>query len=594
MSVLLEIRDAHKRYGNRVLLDGASAVIHESHKVGMVGRNGTGKSTLCRILLGEEELDAGEVVLHRRLRLGYLRQHDPFESGETVLAYMMREGGVPDWQAAEVAAQFAIDHEMIERPVEELSGGWQTRAKLAALLLTEPNLLLLDEPTNFLDLRTQMMLEVFLREFRGACLIVSHDRGFLKATCKQTLELSRGQLNLFPGDIEAYVQQQEERREHDERVNATIMSKRRQLETFIAKNRANANTASQARSKAKQLARLETKELPPPEPAPKIRVPQVDARGGTAVRCRDLEIGYPDHSVADDVNIEVEHGWRVAVVGDNGQGKTTLLRTLCESLDPLAGEVRWGHGCHIGTYAQHVYRSLPERWTVLDYLRDCAAPDVTQQTVLDVAGSFLFQAEEVEKSIGVLSGGERARLCLAGLLLGRHNVLLLDEPVNHLDVETVEALSDALLTYHGTVIFTSHDRHFVRRVATAVVEVKDGRVVAYPDDYEHYVYRIRQESAGDAHVGTGKKRRGTKKLPRVTNRKSGGNRERQKARKELASIERQVARLDEQKQDLERDLLATTDAAEAERLHTEMTDVSNQLSEMEQRWFELNEEFADD
>src|SRR5690349_8922022 len=217
MAVLLQIRNASKRYGDQILLDKAEATITDDEKVGFVGRNGAGKSTLLRVILGEEELDSGEVIRHPRLRIGYLRQHDPFEPGESALQFLMRDSGQPDWKCGEVAGQFELKGSYLEGPVAKLSGGWQTRLKLAALLLHEPNLLLLDEPTNFLDLRTQILLEHFLRGYQEACLIVSHDRAFLRATCTHTLDLSRGKLTLFPGKIDDFLQFQQERREHDER-----------------------------------------------------------------------------------------------------------------------------------------------------------------------------------------------------------------------------------------------------------------------------------------------------------------------------------------------------------------------------------------
>src|SRR6478672_3568997 len=275
MAVLLQISKACKRYGDQVLLDGAEAALSDNVKVGFIGRNGAGKSTLFRVLLGDEELDKGEIVRHPKLRLGYLRQHDPFLPGETVLEFLMRDSGQPDWKCGEVAGRFELKGSYLEGPLQKLSGGWQTRVKLAALLLHDPNLLLLDEPTNFLDLRTQILLEHFLRDFREACLIVSHDRAFLNATCTQTLELSRGQLTLFPGRVDGFLEHQRERREHDERASAAILAKRRQLETFIDKNRARASTASRARSKGKQLEKLEMIELASPEPLVRIRAPMV-------------------------------------------------------------------------------------------------------------------------------------------------------------------------------------------------------------------------------------------------------------------------------------------------------------------------------
>src|SRR5437763_6288060 len=253
MASLLQITKAVKSYGEQVLLDGAEATISDNVKVGFIGRNGAGKSTLLRILLGEEELDSGEVIRHPSLRLGYLRQHDPFLPGETALEFLMRDSEQPDWRCGEVAGQFEIKGAYLDGPVSKLSGGWQTRLKLAALLLHEPNMLLLDEPTNFLDLRTQILLEHFLQNYRAACLIVSHDRAFLTATCTHTLDLSRGKLTTFPGTVDAFLVFQQEQREHAERSNVAITAKRRHLEEFIARNKARAATAQLAQSKSKAL-----------------------------------------------------------------------------------------------------------------------------------------------------------------------------------------------------------------------------------------------------------------------------------------------------------------------------------------------------
>ena len=347
MPVLIQVRDAHKRYADQVLLDGADLSLTDDKKVGFIGRNGAGKSTLLRVLMGDEELEQGEVIHHPSLRIGYLRQHDPFQAGESALDFLIRDSGQPDWRCGEVAGQFELKGPYLEGPVKELSGGWQTRVKLAALLLHDPNLLMLDEPTNFLDLRTQILLEHFLRNFNKAALIVSHDRGFLGKTCDHTVELSRGKLTMFTGKIDAFLEFREERREHDRRVNATTIAKQKQLQRFIDKNRANASTASQARSKAKQLERLQTVEITVDEPTVHIRAPRVNPRQGTAVRCEQLAIGYPDHVVADAINLEIEHGDRAAIVGDNGQGKTTLLRTLGLLPGPA------GRNAEMGTRSRH-------------------------------------------------------------------------------------------------------------------------------------------------------------------------------------------------------------------------------------------------
>ena len=599
MAVLMQLKDAHKSYGSQVLLDGAEMTLVEDVKVGFVGRNGAGKSTLLRILLGEEELERGEVVRHPRLRLGYLRQHDPFQPGETALEFLMRDSGQPDWKCGEVAGQFELKGTYLEGPVSKLSGGWQTRVKLAALLLHEPNLLLLDEPTNFLDLRTQILLEHFLRNYKEACLIVSHDRSFLGATCTHTLDLTRGNLTMYSGKIDAFLVNQQEQRERDERTNATVLAKRRHLEEFIAKNKARASTATRARSKSRQLEKLETIDIAGDEAKAVIRAPEVEPRKGPAVRCRELAIGYPEREVARDIDLEIDHGSRAAVVGDNGQGKTTLLRTLVDSLKPLAGEVRWGYGCTVGVYAQHVYTSLPDRQTVMEYLETHAAPGTKTQAILDQAAALLFRGDHIEKPISVLSGGERARLCLAGLLLAQDNILVLDEPGNHLDVDTVEALAEALLGYKGTVIFTSHDRHFMKRIATSIVEVRDGRAINYRGSYDAYLYAVNKEIDDEE-----RERESTRfaKAPAAVTKSAKGpkngsaapaQRNERAARKELTNLERTIAQLDEQKRQTNDQLLKSSDAAEALRLHNEVTALSAKIAEAEDRWCQLQEELAE-
>jgi ATP-binding cassette subfamily F protein 3 len=459
-------------------------------------------------------------------------------------------------------------------------------------LLHEPNLLLLDEPTNFLDLRTQILLEHFLKSFHEACLIVSHDRAFLNATCDYTLDLSMGELTLFPGKVDAFLEYQKELNEHDQRVNATIAAKRKQLQEFIDKNRARASTATRAKSKSKMLDRLELKELANEQARAVIRAPQVDRRQGPAVRCRDLAIGYGDRIVAKDITLEIDHGMRAAIVGDNGQGKTTLLRTLVQSLEPLQGEVKWGYGIEIGTYAQHVYSSLPENKTVLEYLEYEAIPGTKSQTILDVAGAMLFRGSAVNKRIPVLSGGERARLCMAAILLGKANVLILDEPGNHLDVETVEALADALIAYEGTVIFTSHDRHFLKRVASAFIEVRDGAVTHYRGDYDAYLYMVQKEIDDEesrrhaAKPSSSGKTNQKTPTPKTT---SSLLDERQ-LRKQIGQLEKQIARLDAQKKTTHERWMQATDPSESMRLHEELTKIQEELSEAETRWTELQEQ----
>lgn len=591
MGVLIQVNKAHKSYGEQVLLDDADFTLHEGSKVGFVGRNGAGKSTLLKVMLGEEDLDAGTVQLHPNLRVGYLRQHDPFLPGESALDFLMRDSQQPDWRCGQVAGQFEIKGDYLNGPVKELSGGWQTRVKLAALLLHEPTLLLLDEPTNFLDLRTQILLEHFLRGFRESCLIVSHDREFLKKTCSQTLDLTRGKLTLFNGQIDQFLEYQEERLEHDRRVNATVVAKQQQLQRFIDKNRARASTASQARSKSKQLEKLQTIDIAEDLARAHIKAPVVKPRGGPAVRCVDLAMGYPDYRVAEGIQLEIEHGQRVAIVGDNGQGKTTLLRTLVGSLDPLDGTMKWGFGCQFGVYAQHVYHSLPEHYTVMEFLESEALPGTTTQDILAQAGALLFRGEAVEKKIKVLSGGERARLCLAGILLSDANILVLDEPGNHLDVETIESLSQALLDFKGTVIFTSHDRYFMKKVATSIVEVANGNVRNYQGSYDDYLYYVNKEiDDGEREAAAASARTPDQKQPVHIKM---DQKEERRLRKELSNLEKKIARLDDEKKQLDGKLQIETDPQQALELHEQIESMGNELGELEIRWMELQEQLGD-
>ncbi len=577
MAVLFQIRNAYKSFGDQILLDNAEATITDDAKIGFVGRNGAGKSTLLRILLGEEELDAGEVIRHPNLRVGYLRQHDPFADGESALDFLMRDSDQPDWKCGEVAGRFEIKGDYLFGPVKSLSGGWQTRVKLAALLLHAPNLLLLDEPTHFLV------------SFREGCLVVSHDRTFLKSTCDHTLDLTRGKLTMYPGKIAKFLEYQAERREQAIRENVSTAAKQRQLEKFIAKNKAGANTASQARSKQKQLDRLKLNEIATDEKTAYIQAPIVSPKQGAAVRCEDLAIGYPDHRVADGINIEIEHQQRAAIVGDNGQGKTTLLRALVGSLDVLDGNIRWGHNISIGTYAQHVYTTLPPNDTVLEYLEYQAIKGTTDQQILAVAGSLLFRDEHVNKKIKVLSGGERARLCMAGLLLGDYNILVLDEPGNHLDVETVEALAEALLAYKGTVIFTSHDRHFMKRIATSIVEVRDGTVKNYIGDYDAYVYYINKEiEEGERETQNANQASSPPAGKMPSGEKILSQNEQRELKKKIKSIERKIARLDGEKKQLQEKMLSMTDPEEAMKLHEQIESIAKELSIAEEDWLELN------
>ncbi len=494
------VQDVEKRYGAATILEHATATIQADQKIGVIGRNGAGKSTLCRLLLRQEEPDRGEILRTDGLRVGYLEQHDPFTMDETAGAFLERHTGREGWRCAQTAAKLGIGPPELASRMGALPGGYRTRVKLAAMLLADPDFLVLDEPTNFLDLATVLLVQDFLADFRGGVLVVSHDREFLKSACDTTLLVERGGLTLYPGDVEEFFAWQAEQLDVARRTNVAIESQRAHLQRFVDRFGAKASKATQAKSKMKQIERLKPIEIANPLATVRIKIPDVETRKGLAFAGEAMTIGYPGRVVAEDVTVVVDRGQKVAIVGDNGQGKTTLLRTLAGDLAPLAGTVRRSHGVEISYYAQHVYQSLHPKDTVRSHLERVAAKDVMRQDVLDMAGALLFKGDDVEKPVSVLSGGERARLCLAGLLLAKRPALVLDEPTNHLDFETVEALGAALAKFSGTVVFVSHDRTFVNMAATQIVEVDAGRVRVVPGAYADYVMdlqtRTRRTSSG--------------------------------------------------------------------------------------------------
>ncbi len=570
MRTLLQARGIEKRYGSRVLLHDASVALGDGMKVGVLGRNGAGKSTLCRILTGEEEADGGALVRARDLRLAYLEQKEPWEPGETVMEFLLRRTDRPDWECGRTAARFALAGPVLAAPVDSLPGGFRTRVKLAAMLVPDPNFLVLDEPTNHLDLSTLLLLQDFLRDFRGGTVVVSHDREFLRATCDHTLEVERGAITLFPGPVDAYLEWKSEQAALARRTNAATEAKRAQLQTFVDRFRAKNTKATQAQSKMKEIERLEFVDVPDALPDVRFRIPAVEPRRGIAFECEDLSVGYAGRTVAAGIHLTVDRGARVAVVGDNGQGKTTLLRTLAGDLPPVGGGLRRGHGVEVSYYAQHVYERIAPDDTVLSFLERDTPLDVGRQPVLDMAGAFLFQGDDVQKRVEVLSGGERARLCLASLLLARRPVLLLDEPTNHLDFQTVEALADALRGFAGTVVFISHDRTFVGRVATEVVEVDGGRIRRRPGEYDDYVRDLLGRARASLTVAPSSI--GTGAAPARAAPAAGGAdawKEQKRRRAARARAERDVVEAEARLRRLEAEKAALFDAVEADPADTD-------------------------
>ncbi len=596
MNTLLQINHLSKSFGPRVILDDVTLTITEKQKIGVIGRNGAGKSTLFKIIVGDETANAGHVSIPDTTRLGYLTQHDPYTSEETVMEFLLRSTQQEEWKCAKIAGKFQIKNDMLEKKMGALAGGYQMRVKVVDLLLHDPNLLLLDEPTNYLDLSTLLLLEEFLQTYNGSFLLISHDREFLKNTCTSTLEIEQGKTTLYSGGIEDYLEYKEEQLEMKQRYNKKVEQEKKHLQTFVDRFRAQATKATQAQSKLKQISKLKTIEIQHSLATTRIRIPMIEQRKGIALSTHELGIGYPQKIISTDISLDIERGEHVAIVGENGQGKTTFLKTIAGELTPLSGTFRFGPHIRVGYYAQHVPSMLNPTEQVNTYLRRKAAPEIKTEQILEIAGNFLFRDDDLTKSISILSGGEKARLCLAGLLLQKNEFLLLDEPTNHLDFETVEALANALRNCNSTILFISHNRTFVKLIATAIVEVKNGHIKRYHHNYEEYVYHLAQEA----------------NVPLLVNERIGGvieqmkqthsehspdqikelRAELKKEKKQLQEIEMEIMELEKQKQSLhkwfEKNPLKFS-REKTEKLH----DITGLVTEKEKEWVDLSEKILE-
>ena len=493
MKTYINLINIHKQYASNILLDNISLLIEEKSKIGLIGRNGSGKTTLLKILSGEDEPDSGQIVLHDELILGYLKQNNVFNEEENVIDYLVNHTEKESWFCAKIAYTFGIDHTKINRPIKELSSGFRMRMKLSEMLLHEPNFLLLDEPSNYLDLNTLISLENFLLEFNGGYLIVSHDREFLKSTCEKTIEIKPNQVTYYEGGIEEYFDYKEKVTLQITRYNKNIEREKAHLQKFVDRFKSKASKATQAQSKMKQIDKLKTIEIGHSARTINIRIPNVEEKNGFSMISQSLVIGYPEKTVAKSNRIEIARGSKVAILGENGEGKTTLLRTLAGEINPIDGTYQFSQGTKVGYFAEHIYKNMTSNDNVLGFIKRYSNNGMLEREILGLLGSFLFSSDDVYKPVSVLSGGEKSRLLLLATIIQKSDLLILDEPTNHLDFETVEALGDALSNYNGTILFTCHDRTFVSMLSDTIIEVKSGDINTYPSDYDAYVYHIKQQ-----------------------------------------------------------------------------------------------------
>jgi ATP-binding cassette, subfamily F, member 3 len=549
---MIQLSGAGKRYGHKLLFENADWLITPESRVGLVGANGTGKSTIMKILAGSESLDYGSISRAKGVSTGYLPQDGLTMTGRTIFAecmsvfdelhaiekemealtrsmseldhegpeysnvadryqkleheFVARDGYTLEAQVGQVLTGLGFHRDDWKRQTEEFSGGWQMRIALAKLLLQKPNLLLLDEPTNHLDLEARNWLEEYLTTYPYAFVLISHDRYFLDITVKRIVEIWNKQMHFYAGNYDQYLAGKTARKEQLESAYKTQHDRIEQLEVFINRFRYTATKAKQVQSRIKELEKIERIQIPEEEKTVHFSFPQPKPSGRIVAEFADVaksygEGGINEHKVFEKVNFMIERGERIALVGVNGAGKSTLIKLLAGQEPLTAGEYKLGHNVGPDYFAQDQYKELDPEARILDDLGELS-PASTQTQLRSLLGCFLFSGDDVFKRIGVLSGGERNRYALLKMLLHPANFLLLDEPTNHLDLRAKDVLLEALMKYTGTVVFVSHDRYFIDRLATRVFEIGEGRVEIYPGNYEDYLWRKQGRAA--VAVGTPK------------------------------------------------------------------------------------------
>jgi ATP-binding cassette subfamily F protein 3 len=589
---MIQIEGIAKAYGGQTLFRDLSWRIAPGERIGLVGANGAGKTTICRILAGLEEPDEGRVSCPRGVSVGYLPQEVTSGGGGSVLAEAL--GGFADvWdlerEMEQVAAALAslpgaaltvrygdLQHRFealggyrleteakailsglgfradeVGRPLGEFSGGWRMRAALARLLLRRPSLLLLDEPTNHLDLASLAWLESFLSDYEGTVVVVSHDRYFLNRLVSSIADLGPAGLALYAGDYDDYLVEREARRELREAQARNQAKRVAEIERFIERFRYQATKARQVQSRIKMLARMERVEREGIGRRIHFSFPEPPRTGRRVAALRGVHKAYGDNVVYAGIDFEVERGDRVALVGENGAGKSTLLRMLAGVLAFEEGERALGTHVAVHYYAQHQVDALDPSNTVLDELA-AAAPALAQSRLRAILGAFLFSGDSVEKKVAVLSGGEKARLALAKMLVRPAALLCMDEPTNHLDLASREVLEAALAGFPGTIVFISHDRYFINRIATRIVEIAHGELISYLGNYDDYLTAKTRIDAAAAPAPRSRRARAAARAPALaTPPRAAGRRRRGSAtdagamRQRLDEIERQIQALEE-------------------------------------------------
>lgn len=581
---VIRIQGLSMTYGARMIFDQAEASFLYGQVYGVVGRNGAGKSTLLRLIQGQEQQDTGDIQIAPWVQFGYIPQEDVFFPDETTEEFLTRWTGKPQWEIAKQAHRFQLTH-VLSTLVLSLSGGYRMRIKLLGMIISDPNVILLDEPTNYLDLSTILLLEQWILSFSGTVLLVTHDREFLARVSTVTAEVERGKIQLFAGNIHQYTEKKEQQLIRIQEMNKHIQAKQDQLQQFVDRFKATPTKARQAKSKEKEIKRLEQEKHPIAQAQAQVRmyIPQVLGKNGPALQVDRLAIGYPSLCLAKHINVSLDRGQKVALLGDNGQGKSTLFKTLAGILPPVQGTYKWNTTLSVGYFGQHI-EDLPSQMSVYEYLSQYVAGEVTDQKVKDTLGSFLFSQEQWETRLQMLSGGEKSRLHLARLFLEGHDVLLLDEPTNHLDIETSDIMAQSLQEFNGTVIFISHDRAFIHILADTIWHIDNGHVGKYPGTYEEYLASLED-------------RLPQKSLPRSSHRNNPSSEqqpdpdEKKDLQRQIYQTRKEVQKIEDKITELEDDVRLGSLEAQQELFRQENVwiKVMQHLDHLEEEWEKVDE-----
>lgn len=631
--IILQANKIERSFAGEVLFDNINLQVDERDRIALVGKNGAGKSTLLKILVGEEEPTSGEINKKKDISLSYLAQDSRFESENTIYDEMLhvfddlrrteqqlrqmelemgkksgddldklmsdydrlsenfRQAGGFTYEAdiRAILNGFKFDESMWQMKIAELSGGQNTRLALAKMLLEKPNLLVLDEPTNHLDIETIAWLENYLVNYSGALIIVSHDRYFLDKVATITLDLTKHSLDRYVGNYSRFVDLKEQKLATEAKNYEKQQKEIAALEDFVNRNLVRASTTKRAQSRRKQLEKMER--LDKPEAGKKsanMTFQSEKTSGNVVLTVENAAIGYDGEILSEPINLDLRKMNAVAIVGPNGIGKSTFIKSIVDQIPFIKGEKRFGANVEVGYYDQTQSKLTPSN-TVLDELWNDfkLTPEVEIRNRL---GAFLFSGDDVKKSVGMLSGGEKARLLLAKLSMENNNFLILDEPTNHLDIDSKEVLENALIDFDGTLLFVSHDRYFINRVATHVLELSENGSTLYLGDYDYYVEKKAEVEMTQAEEASTSNQ--AKEASPVNNYQAQkeSQKEVRKLMRQIESLEAEIEELESQSQDISEQMLETNDAGKLMELQAELDKISHRQEEAMLEWEELSEQ----